>query len=161
PQLARVHLAEALVALEREAFSPGVGYRLEQADGAVDHAVLVLAAQRGRPRIDLLQRRGMLVELARVCRAEQRMIENGDLFNPAHGALEAEPLAILEFALPTALRLFGPGIKPARDIFRRLSGVARVAENIGREHARDRRLLDHLAIVAAVQSAEHVADHAR
>src|SRR5262249_59728489 len=30
----------------------------------------------------------------------------------------------------------------------------------GREHARDGRLLDHLAIVAAMQSIEHVADHA-
>ena len=32
---------------------------------------------------------------------------------------------------------------------------------VGVEHAGDRRLLDHLAVVAAVQAVEHVADRAR
>src|ERR1700674_4275523 len=40
PQLARVHLAESLVALQRHAFAAGGGGGLEQADRAVDRRVL-------------------------------------------------------------------------------------------------------------------------
>src|SRR5262249_19237571 len=78
----------------------------------------------------------------------------------AHGALEAEAF-FLEFSPPAALRLFRQRIEAPRDVFGRLHRLLRVAENVGGEHARDRRLLDHLAIVAAMQPVEHVADRAR
>src|SRR5262249_56313902 len=47
------------------------------------------------------------------------------------------------------------------DVLGGLHRLLRVAENVGGEPARDRRLLDHLAIVAAMQPVEHVADDAR
>src|SRR5262249_57046673 len=128
-----------------EAFLSGVGHRLEQAYRAVDRALLVLAAQRGLTRIDLLQRHRVFVELACVGRAEQRLIEDRNLFDPAHGALEAKTLAFRELALPAAFRLLRQGVEPARDVFRSFRGLARVAENIGREHSGDRRLLYHAA----------------
>src|SRR5207245_11569350 len=53
-----------------------------------------------------------------------------------------------------------PFVAP-RDVFRGLHRLLPVAENVGSEHARDRRLLDHLAIVTAVQPVEYVADYAR
>src|SRR2546429_557353 len=76
----------------------------------------------------------------------------------ADGPLEAETVGFLEFALPAALDLFRQCIKAPGDIFCSLRGVRRVAENVGSEHARDRRLLDHLAVVPAMQPIEHVAD---
>ena len=45
PELLRVHLAQALVALQRDALAAGGDHRLEQADRAVDRGVFVLAAQ--------------------------------------------------------------------------------------------------------------------
>ena len=51
-------------------------------------------------------------------------------------------------------------IEAAGDVFRRVDGLAGVVENVGSEHPRDRRLFDHLAIVAAVQSGQNVADGA-
>src|SRR5206468_8748008 len=123
PELMGVHLAETLVALQREAFARGIGHGLEQADRPVDRALLVLASQRGRTRIGLLQRRRMLVELARVGRAEQRLIENRNLLDPAHRALEAEAFGFRELALPAALRLFRQRVEAARDVFRGFGGL--------------------------------------
>ena len=72
-----------------------------------------------------------------------------------------KPCAFGEPALPAALGLLRQRIEPLRDIGRRGRGLLRIAENVGVEHADDRRLLDDLAVVAAVQAAQHVADDAR
>src|SRR5882724_2836849 len=45
PELFRIHLAEAFVALQRHALAAGVCHRLEQADRAMDGGFRVLAAQ--------------------------------------------------------------------------------------------------------------------
>ena len=70
----------------------------------------------------------MLVELARIRRAEQRLVEDGDLFHAAHGALEAEALALAKFSLPAALGLLG----------KRVEAVARCI-SAARPPSRDRR----------------------
>src|SRR5262249_50746285 len=74
PQLLGVHLAEALVALQRDALAAGGGHRVEQIERPVDRRVLALATQVAGARVDLLQRGGELVELARVGGAERRLI---------------------------------------------------------------------------------------
>ena len=61
----------------------------------------------------------MLVELARVGRAEQRLIDDGDLLDAAHGALEAEAFAFAELALPAAFGLLGQRIEAAGDVVAR------------------------------------------
>src|ERR1700721_809759 len=45
PQLARVHLAEAFIALQLDALAAGAGHGLEQVNRPVDHGFGVLAAQ--------------------------------------------------------------------------------------------------------------------
>src|SRR4051794_35948185 len=66
PELARVHLAEAFVALKRHPLGPGIGHRLEQPNRAVDRGLGVLAPQQAGAGIGLLQLGGVFVELARV-----------------------------------------------------------------------------------------------
>src|SRR5437764_769499 len=51
--------------------------------------------------------------------------------------------------------------EPPRDIGRRGGCLVEIVGDGRREHARNRGLLDDLAIVAAVQAGEHVADGAR
>src|SRR5262245_60623583 len=109
----------------------------------------------------MLQSGGMLVELARVGRIEQRVIEDRNLGDAPHGTLETEAFAFPELALPAALGFLGERVEPPRDVFRRLRGRLRVAKDRGRQHAGYRRLLDDLAIVAAVQPVQHIADDAR
>src|SRR2546422_129379 len=79
PGLVRVHLARALVALQRDALAAGGGHRLEQADRAMDGRLLVLAPQQALLGIDRLQRNRVFIELARIGGAEQRLIEDRDL----------------------------------------------------------------------------------
>src|SRR5262245_52645422 len=126
----------------------------------MDRDVFILAVKRGQARIGLLQRQSMLVELARVSRAEQRVIEDRNLLDAAHGALEAEDF-LLKFAPPAALRLVRQRIEASRDAFGGLHRLLWLAYNLGRYSYPDRRLLDHLTIVAAMQPIEHVADRAR
>src|SRR5918912_3968678 len=66
PELIWVHLAEAFIALERYALAPGSGHGLEQSHRPMDSRLVLLARERRRAWIDLLQRGRMLVELARV-----------------------------------------------------------------------------------------------
>src|SRR5207244_4766822 len=133
---------------------------LEQADRPVDRRLLALAPQQAGPRVDLLERGRVFVEPARVGRGEQRRVDDRHLLDAAHRAGELEALALGEIALPAALGLVGPRVEPARDVFRRVGRLAGVAENARRQHAGDRRLLDHLAAIAAVQAREHVANDA-
>ena len=80
--------------------------------------LLVLAAQHAGARIGLLQGRGVLVELARVGGAEQRLVEHGDFLDAAHRALEEEAVAFGEGAVPAALGLLGQRVEPAGDVVR-------------------------------------------
>src|SRR3984957_8215161 len=88
PELARVHFTEAFVALQRYALVAGGRHRLEQADRAMDDGFSVLAAQQARPRIGFLKLHCVIVELARVGGTEQRVIDDGDILDATHGALE-------------------------------------------------------------------------
>src|SRR5215510_15746028 len=103
----------------------------------------------------------MLVELARLGRAKQRLVDDGDFLDAAHGALEVEAVALLEAALPAALGLLRQRIEAPRDVLRGLVRLRPIVEDPRRQHASDRGLLDHFAIIAAVQTAEHGADGAR
>ncbi len=66
-------------------------------------------------------------------------------------------LAFAEFPLPAAFGLLRKRVQASRNVFRGVDGLARVAKNVRVEHPRNRRLLDHLSIVAAVQAVEHIA----
>src|SRR5262249_40944398 len=65
------------------------------------------------------------------------------------------------FTLPAALDLVGKHVEPPRNVFCGFHGVVRIAENVGTEHAGNGGLLDHLPVVATVQTAEQIANDAR
>src|SRR5262249_52501262 len=130
-----------------------------QAHRAVDRGLLALAAQGAGARVDLLERRRQLVELAGVGRAEQRVVDRRHFLDAAHGALQHEAFALEEAAGPAALRLLRQRIEAPGDVFGRLPTLFGVAENRLAKHAGDRRLLDGLAVVAAVQPVQDVAYH--
>src|SRR5262249_38877564 len=116
PQLLRVHLAEPLVTLQRYALAAGRHHNLDQSHRTRDRRLFVLATEHARALIDLLERRRIFVELAGVCRAEQRRVDDRDFLDAAHGALELESLALGEFTLPAALEFFRQDIEAPRDI---------------------------------------------
>ena len=159
-----IHFAEAFVALQRNALAAGRGHRLEQADRTVDRRVLVLTPQRRRrrrPRINLLQRGREFVELAGIGRAEQRLVDHRDFLDAAQRALEFKADAFRELALPAALSLIRQSIKSSGDIFRRGRSLRGVAGDARLQHAGNRGLLDHLAVIAAMQAVQKIADRTR
>src|SRR5262249_43958603 len=135
-------------------------YGLDQPDRAVDRRLFVLAPEHTRALIDLLERRRIFVELAGVRRAEQRRVDDRDFLDAAYGALELEFLALGEFTLPAALKLFRQDVEAPCDVGSGCSRVLWIAENPGIEHAENGRLFDDLPVVTAVQSGEHVANDA-
>ncbi len=126
----------------------------------MDRGFGILAAQQARLRIGLLQLGGVIVELARVGGAEQRVVDDGDILDAAHGALEQETLAFGEASGPAALDLVGQRVEPSRDIVGGGVGGGDVAGDPRAQHAGDRGLLDHLAVIAAVQIVQRAADDA-
>src|SRR5262245_30503560 len=161
PKLLRVHLAQALVALQGEALAAGRHHSLDQAHRTVKCGLLLLAPQLSGPGIDLLQRSRVLVEPARLGRAKQRLVDDGGFLDAAHHAFEMKAVALLEAALPAALGLVRQHVEAARDILRGLVRLRPIVEDARPQHARDRGLLDQLAIVTAVQAQEQAADRAR
>jgi hypothetical protein len=117
PELIRVHLAETFVTLKLDAFAAGCGNGLEQADRTMNGRLGILAAQHARLRIRLLQSWGIFVELASVGRAEQRVIDDGEVLDAAHRALEDETFAFAEAADPATLDLVGQGVETSLVIF--------------------------------------------
>src|SRR5215510_8434762 len=103
----------------------------------------------------------MLVELACLGRAKQRLVDDGGFLDAAHGALEMEAVALLEATLPAALGLLRQHVETTRDILRGLVRLRPIVEDPRRQHASDRGLLDHLTIVAAMQAQEQDPDRAR
>src|SRR3954466_1018164 len=107
PALIRVHFAEAFVALQLDALARGFGHRLEQADGPVNRGFAVLASQQAGTRKGLLQPGCVLVELARVRGAKQRVVDDGDVLDAADGAFERKTLTFGEAPDPAPLDLIG------------------------------------------------------
>ena len=126
----------------------------------MDRGFLVLAAQQARLRIGFLQLGGVIVELAGVGGAEQRVVDDGDILDAAHGALEQEALALGEAPGPAALDFIGQRVEPPRDIIGGGVGGGDIAGDFRVQHAGDRRLLDHLAVIAAVQIVQRAANEA-
>lgn len=93
-------------------------------------------------------------------RAEQRVVDHGDVPDAAHGAFEQETLALGEASSPAALDLVGQRVEPARDVIRGGVGGGEVAGDFGLIDPGDRGLLDHLAVIAAVQIVQGAADGA-
>src|SRR5207248_2986303 len=112
PELTRVHLAQAFVALQCYALAGRVGYGFEKADRAVDSLLVVLAAQLAGSVIDFLQPLSVFVELAGVGRTKEGVVDDGDILDPAYGALENEALAFHELSAPAAFDFLGLPIKP-------------------------------------------------
>src|SRR3954470_21090005 len=88
PELLRRPLAEALVALHLQALAAEARDRVEERQRAVDRRLLALAKESRGLGVDVLQRAGALVELARLLRTEERRVEDGGLPHAAHGAAE-------------------------------------------------------------------------
>ena len=88
PELGGVHLAEAFVALERQALPAGGEHGLEKIAGTVDDGLLVLAAEPRRAGIDRLQRRRE--------RQEEVMRDHDDRGDPAQTIQLAEPISAAE-----------------------------------------------------------------
>src|SRR5262249_8576642 len=149
PQLARVHLAETFIALQRDVLAAHRGHRFEQADRTIDRALLALAAQHAGAWIILLERQREFVELAGVGRTEQRMVDGRDVLTAPDGTLDPEALALQERADPAALGFLGKGIEPPGNKGCSRSRLFRVAENTRVEHPENGGLLDHLTVVAA------------
>ena len=65
--------------------------------------------------------------------------------------------------LPSQPRSVSPSkrVEPLGDVGRGRRSLRRIAEDLGVEHAEDGGLLDDLAVVAAVDAGQHVADDAR
>src|SRR5262249_7925953 len=163
PELLRVHLAETLVALQCEALAAGRGHRLEQPDRAVDRSAVVAPPQhrrRRRAREQLLEERSELVELAGLGRAEQGLVDDRRFLRAAQGPLEMESL-LVESPDPAAVGFLLQRIKAPGNVLRRRCCVFGVGGHTGMQDAGDRGLLDYLAIVAAVQSLQDIADGAR
>src|SRR5579872_2241977 len=160
PELVRVHLAETFVALQLDALAPGVRDRLEQTDGAMNDGLGVLPPQQPRTRIGLLQPGGIFIELARIGRSKQRVVDDRDVLDPAYRALEHESLSFSEAAGPAALYFVRQRIEAPCDIFCSGDRLRKIAKNLMAQHAGDRRLLDHLAVITAVQVIERGANGA-
>src|SRR5262249_12614916 len=117
---------------------------------------LVLSSQhrwRRRTRIGLLQRWREFVELAGIGRAEQCLVDDRNFLDATERALELEA-SLAELAFPAAFGRFGKRVKPPGDVLRRRGRADRIAGDLRAEHAGDGGLLDHLAIVPAVQAAQ-------
>ena len=71
-----------------------------------------------------------------------------------------ETFAFGEASGPAALDLVGQRVEPSRDVVRGGVGGGDIAGDLRAQHAGDRRLLDHLAVIAAVQIVQRGADDA-
>src|SRR6266404_593091 len=123
--------------------------------------IFALAAKRAGLGIGALQGSGVFVELACIGGIQQRVVDDRDLLDAAHGALEQEAFAIDELALPAAIGLALEGVEALGDVGRGGRRLGGIAEDLGVEHAENSGLLDDLAVVAAVDAGEDVADDAR
>src|SRR5918992_2035615 len=109
----------------------------------MDGGLVVLAAERARARIDVLQRYGEFVELAGVGRAEQRLVDDRDFLYAADRAFELESFALGELALPAALGLLVQRIEPLGDKRRCRLRLLGIAKDTGIQHAEDGGLFHH------------------
>src|SRR5436305_1076053 len=144
--LRSVQFAEAFAARQRHALAACVGRRLEQADRSVNCGLRVLAAQQAGIRISLLKSRGIVVELACVGRAEQGVVDDGNVLDAADGALEEEALAFGEAPGPAALDFIGQLVEALGDVVGGRIGDGDVAGDLRAQHTRDRRRVDYLAV---------------
>src|SRR5207253_5484289 len=88
------------------------------------------------------------------------LVDHGDFLDAAQRALEPEA-SLAELAVPAALGRLSERVKPPGDILRCRRRPYRIAGDLGTQHAGNSGLLDDLAIVAAVQATQQIADGAR
>ena len=120
PELLRVHLAQPFVALQVRPLRPAAVIASNRLTGpwiAIGTSSPLRRSDAGLG-VGALQRGGVFVEPARVGRAEQRVVDDRDLLDAAHGALEQEAFALDELALPAALGLAPQGVEALGDVGR-------------------------------------------
>src|SRR5262249_26973547 len=154
PQLLWIHLPEAFVALEREAFAPSRHHRVEQLARPMHDEARVLALEHRRPGIDLLQMRSETVELERIRRGDERPVDQMRFHDASELAPEPQPAFGQGLAMPTSLGFLREGIEALGDIGRSGLRLLRILEHFGAKRTGDRRLLNNEARIAAVQAFE-------
>ena len=101
-----------------------------------------LRRKRGELAVDLLQPGGVLVELAGIGRIEERRVDDRDLVDAAHLALEAEAGRRREMPGPAALAFLGKPVEAPGDIGRGTLRLLGLGQDALVERAGDRHLLD-------------------
>ena len=96
PELVRVHLAEALVAVDLDAAAADFDDRIDQRRGTGDRVFLVARHELAGPLIELAQPLAVAVEPARLARPQQRPLDQPAL-------VDALAVAAEDQALPRAL----------------------------------------------------------
>ncbi|MPL85446.1 hypothetical protein SDC9_31414 [bioreactor metagenome] len=159
PQLFRVHLAQPLVALQRQPLLALGQDRLQQRERAVDQLLAVLADQlRGRA-IDLLQQRRVLRQPPRLARAQHGAVEGAVLLDAAHHAGKTQPVVLRRTAAPAALVFERDKIEPRRH---RIRHALRIGIDPARhQRAGDRRLFENALRVMRREGLQDAADHPR
>src|SRR5437016_2267778 len=152
PQLIGVHLAETLIALQRQSFPGPLKDRLEQLARRAHLARLVPAPERSGFQIRGLQAGRELVELARIRARDDRPVDRYGFAHAADIAPELHPAVRRGFAVPAALGFVGELVESSRDIKRRLGGTLRIGKNFGIEGAGNCRLLDEKARILPRES---------
>ena len=118
----------------------------------------ILAAQVVRGGIGVLQPLAVFVELARVGRPKEGVVDDGNVFDPADRAFEREALAFDELSAPASFDLVGQPVQTSFHVLCCRPGDFPDRCDILAKHTGDRRLLDHLAIIAAVQIVQDAAN---
>src|SRR3546814_6207178 len=106
PELFRVHLAEALVAVHRQPLAADREHRLDQPDRTVHRPRPILGLQGGGLPEQLLQLSGTLVERARLRRLQEGAVQAVALGDAAQGPGEPQGRpgpGLLEAAAPASL----------------------------------------------------------
>src|SRR5438067_6275257 len=104
PELLRVHLAEALVAVDLDAAPAQLHDRLDQPRRAGDPEFPVARDELAGALVDLAQSRVVAVEPARLARSQQCRVDQAPFADALAAAAEDEALAGDDIALPAPVR---------------------------------------------------------
>ena len=162
PELLRVHLAQALVALNRRALAAELHDRVYERHGAGDRAGAVLGHELSVLEIGGLQLAPKRVDAARLGAADDGAVYDMALGHAPQGAGELEPAVRQRSGLPAALGLGTELVEALGDIAGRFLRPVPIRQNTGVQGAGDRRLLDHRRVAdMAHQRRQEPFDRAR
>src|SRR5271169_4898188 len=133
PELFRVHLAEAFVALDSDILLAEFEDRIDESDRPGDREFLVLGGELAAFHVKRLELGREGVDPARFSRADHGSVDDVTLGNAAARAREFETAVGKRGRLPAALMLGRQTVEAGRDIVRRVLRLLAVLEDIGVE----------------------------